>query len=70
MLQGRQSGTCSRRALNDDMMDTYYTLLINAGNGPRVRDGLDRVTVAASCVLPYPAPPNPPKTGRGSEAGL
>ena len=26
--------TCGGRALNDDVMDTLFTLLVNAGNGP------------------------------------
>ena len=52
---------CGGRALNDDMMDTYYTLLINAGNGPRIRDGVDQTTVPASRIFPYLAPPNPAK---------
>jgi len=42
-------------------MDTYYTLLINAGNGPRIRDGVDKATVPASRIVPYLAPPNPAK---------
>ena len=36
--------TCGGRALNDDVMDTLFTLLINAGNGPPIRDGVDRST--------------------------
>jgi hypothetical protein len=40
-------------------MHTIYTLLVNAGNGPRVSDGVDRATVPASDVFPYLAPPNP-----------
>src|SRR5262245_46730700 len=62
MLHGRASKTCGGRSLNDDMMDTYYTLLINAGNGPRIRDGVDQTTVPASRIFPYLAPPNPKPT--------
>jgi len=51
---------CGGRSLNDDVMDTLYTLLINAGNGPRVSDGMDRATVPASDVFPYLESPNPP----------
>ena len=53
MLQCRASKTCSGRALNEDMMDTCYTLLIDAGNGPCIRDGVGRMTAAASYVFPY-----------------
>lgn len=61
VLQGRASKTSGGRSLNDDFIDTYYTLLINAGNGPRISDGLDQATVPASPVFPYLAPPNPAK---------
>lgn len=61
MLDGRAHTTCGGRALNDDFLDTYYTLLVNAGNGPRIRDGIDQPTVPAANVFPYLAPPNPPK---------
>jgi len=58
MLQGGAPKTCGGRSLNDDFIDTYFTLLINAGNGPRIRDGVDQATVPASPVFPYLAPPN------------
>ena len=45
-------------------MATIYTLLVNAGNGPRISDGVDRATVPASDVFPYLAPPNPPPPER------
>ena len=51
--------TCGGRALNDDVMDTLFTLLINAGNGPRIRDGVDRATMSAASTFPYLAAPNP-----------
>jgi Domain of unknown function (DUF4331) len=51
--------TCGGRALNDDVMDTLFTLLVNAGTGPRIRDGVDQATMPASCTFPYLAPPNP-----------
>jgi len=46
-------------------MDTLFTLLINAGTGPTIRDGVDRATRPASRTFPYlaepnPAPPQPP----------
>jgi len=56
---GRAHRTCGGRALNDDVMDTIFTLLINAGNGPPVRDGVDRATRPASRTFPYLAAPNP-----------
>src|SRR5215212_9205616 len=51
--------TCGGRTLNDDAMDTLFTVLINAGNGPTIRDGVDQSTRPASCAFPYLAPPNP-----------
>jgi hypothetical protein len=51
--------TCGGRTLNDDAMDTLFTLLVNAGNGPTIRDGVDQSTRPASCAFPYLAPPNP-----------
>jgi hypothetical protein len=51
--------TCGGRALNDDVMDRLFTLLVNAGTGPRIRDGVDQATMPASCTFPYLAPPNP-----------
>ena len=56
---GRAHQTCGGRALNDDVMDTIFTLLINAGNGPPIRDGVDRATRPASRTFPYLAAPNP-----------
>jgi hypothetical protein len=56
---GRRHRACGGRAPNDDVMDTIFTLLVNAGNGPRIRDGVDRATRPASRTFPYLAPPNP-----------
>ena len=61
MLQDRAPQTCGGRSLNDDFLDTYFTLLINAGNGSRISDGVDQPTVPASVVFPYLAPPNHPE---------
>jgi hypothetical protein len=55
----RAHQTCGGRALNDDVMDTLFTLLVNAGNGPMIRDGVDQATKPASCTFPYLAAPNP-----------
>jgi hypothetical protein len=51
--------TCGGRALNDDVMDTIFTFLVNAGNGPVISDGVDRATRPASRAFPYLARPNP-----------
>lgn len=61
--EGRAHETCGGRALNDDVMDTFFTLFVNAGNGPVVRDGVDRSTRPASRTFPYlsPANPDPPE---------
>ena len=57
--RGEAHQTCGGRALNDDVMDTIFTLLVNAGNGPVIRDGVDQATRPASRTFPYLAPPNP-----------
>ena len=57
--RGEAHRTCGGRALNDDVMDTIFTLLVNAGNGPVIRDGVDQATRPASRTFPYLAPPNP-----------
>jgi hypothetical protein len=58
-MQGRPHETCGGRSLNENVMDTIYTLLVNADNGARISDGVDRATAPASEVFPYLAPPNP-----------
>jgi Domain of unknown function (DUF4331) len=57
--EARPHQTCGGRALNDDVMDTLFTLLVNAGNGPRIRDGVDQATMPAARMFPYLASPNP-----------
>ncbi|MGF9660809.1 DUF4331 family protein [Arthrobacter crystallopoietes] len=57
--QGRAHETCGGRALNDDVMDKFFTMLINAGNGPIIRDGVDGSSRPASRSFPYLSPPNP-----------
>jgi len=57
--RGEAHKTCGGRALNDDVMDTFFTQLINAGNGPVIRDGVDHSTRPASRSFPYLSPPNP-----------
>jgi Domain of unknown function (DUF4331) len=64
--EGRTHQTCGGRALNDDVMDTLFTLMINGGRGPVIRDGVDQATRPASRTFPYlaaanPHPPEPPE---------
>jgi len=61
--RGEAHQTCGGRAPNDDVMDTIFTLLVNAGNGPVIRDGVDQATRPASRAFPYLASsnPDPPK---------
>ena len=59
--------TCGGRALNDDVMDTLFTLLVNAGTGPVIRDGVDQPSRPASAFSRTLAPeshppPQPPHT--------
>jgi hypothetical protein len=66
LRDGRAHQTCGGRALNDDVMDTIFTLMINGGNGPVIRDGVDQATRPASRTFPYlaaanPHPPEPPE---------
>ena len=55
----REHETCGGRALNDDAMDTFFTLVVNGGDGPVVCDGVDQATRPASRTFPYLAPANP-----------
>jgi hypothetical protein len=57
--EGRSHQTCGGRSLNDDVMDTLFTLWVNGGNGPRIRDGVDQASVPATTVFPYLAALNP-----------
>jgi hypothetical protein len=59
LLHGVAPKTCGGRSLNDDIVDSLYTLMVNGGNGPRVRDGVDQATQPASQVFPYLVSPNP-----------
>jgi hypothetical protein len=58
-LESRAHQTCGGRAPNDDVMDMLFTLMINAGKGPVIRDGVDAATRPASRSFPYLAAPNP-----------
>ena len=59
MLRGVPHKTCGGRWLNDDIVDTVLTLLVNNFNGPRVSDGVDQTTAPACRTFPYLQPPNP-----------
>lgn len=58
-MHGRAHESCGGRALNDDVMDTIFTQLINAGNGPVIRDGVDAASRPATHTFPYLAEPHP-----------
>ena len=58
-LRGTTHTSCGGRALNDDVMDRIFTQLINAGNGPVIRDGVDAATRPATPTFPYLAEPHP-----------
>ena len=59
-VEGRPHETCGGRALNDDVMDTIFTLLVNAGNGPdHPRRRRPAPRGPATRTFPYLAPPNP-----------
>jgi hypothetical protein len=58
LLADRAHATCGGRSLNDDIVDSLYTLLVNGGNGPRIRDGVDGPTQPASRSFPYLVRPN------------
>lgn len=59
MLAGRPHRSSGGRSVNDDIMDTLYTLTINGGRGPRVSDGVDQALSPATRVFPYLVAPNP-----------
>jgi hypothetical protein len=60
MLKGRAPESCGGRWLNQDLVDYLLTLYINAGKGPRIRDGVDAPIAWSSKRFPYMAPPNQP----------
>jgi hypothetical protein len=57
--RGETHRTCGGRALNDDVMDRIFTLLITGGDGPPIRDGVDRSSRPGTRTWPYLAEPNP-----------
>jgi hypothetical protein len=56
--RGDAHQTCGGRTLNDDVIDTLFTQLVNAGNGPTIRDGVDHSTRPAGLTFPYLSVPN------------
>ena len=67
MLAGRPHRSSGGRSLNDQVMDTLYTLCVNNGNGPKVSDGLTQGAVRANLTFPYLAPPAMALTGTNSD---
>lgn len=59
LLKGDAPKTCGGRSLNDDIVDSLYTWLVNGGSGPRIRDGVDQATRPAAHCFPYLVSPNP-----------
>jgi len=59
LLGGRPHDSCGGRTLNDDVMDTLFTVLVNAGSGPPISDGVDGASRPASATFPYLSDPNP-----------
>jgi hypothetical protein len=57
--RGERHETCGGRTLNDDAIDALFTLMVNAGNGLAIRDGVERASRPAAETFPYLAPPNP-----------
>jgi hypothetical protein len=56
VLDGRTPDSCGGRWLDDDVMDTIYSLLITGGRA-RITDGVDGPTAPAARTFPYLAPP-------------
>ena len=59
LLKGASHQSCGGRSLNDDVGDTIVTMLVNAGNGAPISDGVEQQAVRASRAFPYLAPPDP-----------
>lgn len=69
LLRGAEHQTCGGRWLDHDMVDTWLTVLINNGNGPRVSDGVDTPFAPASRTFPYMRAPTlntPPRPKLGA----
>ena len=59
VLAGRPHTTCGGRPLNDDIIDTLYTVLVGGLDGPRISDGVDQPVQPPSRSFPFLIPPNP-----------
>jgi hypothetical protein len=59
MLAGFAHESSGGRSPNDDYMETFLTLLVNRGNGPRISDGVDKPTVPSTLSFPHLVPPEP-----------
>jgi hypothetical protein len=59
VLAGHPHTTCGGRPLNDDIIDTLYTVLVGGFDGPRISDGVDQSTQPTSRSFPFLIPPNP-----------
>ena len=60
VLKERPHATCGGRWLNEDIVDFILTMYVNAGDGPRISDGVDAPIAWSFKSFPYMAPPNPP----------
>jgi Domain of unknown function (DUF4331) len=58
LLKGSRSAALGGRKLTDDFMDRLYTLLLNAGAGKSVSDGVSQPTRRISNSFPYLAAPD------------
>jgi Domain of unknown function (DUF4331) len=72
-LAGRRHNGCGGRSINDDVMDTLYTLVFGGLDGPRISDGVHQATRRGTTTFPYLAPPNrtavPPRPVGATSAG-
>ena len=59
LLAGRPHTTCGGRSLNDDIVDTLFTLLVGGIDGEPISDGVDQPTQLATDAFPYLNAPNP-----------
>ncbi|MEV8559032.1 DUF4331 family protein [Streptomyces sp. NPDC051917] len=59
LVAGRPHTTCGGRSLNDDIVDTLYTLLVGGVDGERLSDGVDQAAKPATHTFPYLNAPNP-----------
>ena len=58
LIAGHPHTTCGGRSLNDDIVDTLYTVLVGGIDGDRIRDGVDQATQPATRTFPYLRPPS------------